>query len=93
MQFKYEETQDLLPIELEISSQDDFKRVTVSQRVASAEFVAPEGKTLTLSVISKDRTGQDALTAPPFTLTPETIEESHIGEWHITQPAFTIDLH
>ena len=92
VQFQYEETQDLLPTDLEISSQDDLKRVTVSQRVACAEFVAAEGQSLTLSVISKDRTGQEALTAPPFTLTPETIEESLIGEWHITQPAFTIDL-
>jgi hypothetical protein len=93
LQFKYEETQDLLPSELDISGAGDFKRVTVSQRVASAEFVAAEGQAVTLSVVSKDRTGQDALTAPPFTLSPETIEESLVGEWHITQPALTIDLH
>jgi len=93
IQFKYEETADLLPSELEISGADDFKRVIVSQKVATAEFVAAEGQSVTLSVISKDRTGQDALTAPPFILSPEIIEDSHIGEWHITQPALTIDLY
>ena len=92
IQFKYEETADLLPSELEISGADDFKRVIVSQKVATAEFVAAEGQSVTLSVISKDRTGQDGLTAPPFTLTPETIDDSSIGDWHIMQPAVTLDL-
>jgi len=92
LQFKYEETQDLLPSELEISCAGDFRRATVSQKAASVEFVAAEGQTVTLSVISKDRTGQDGLTAPPFTLTPETIDDSSIGDWHIMQPAVTLDL-
>merc|ERR1712106_1064687 len=93
IQFKYEETEALLPSELDISCAGDFKRVIVSQKVATAESVAAEGQSVTLSVISKDRTGQDALTAPPFILSPDIIEDSHIGEWHITQPALTIDLY
>lgn len=93
IQFKFEENQDLLPAELEICGADDFKRVTVSQKVATVEFVAVEGQNVTLSVLPKDRTGQDALTAPPFTLSPENIGDSLLGEWHITQPALTLDLY
>eukprot|EP00092_Neocalanus_flemingeri_P004003 GFUD01004309.1.p1 GENE.GFUD01004309.1~~GFUD01004309.1.p1 ORF type:complete len:715 (+),score=200.07 GFUD01004309.1:151-2295(+) len=90
--FKYEESQALLPSELEISCANDFKRVNVSQKLANAEFVVAEGQNVTLSVISKDRTGQDDLTAPPFTLCPENIADSLLGDWHILQPALTIDL-
>jgi len=93
VQFKYEENQDLLPYELEISGTSDPKRVIVSQNVATAEFVADEGRNVKLSVISKDRTGQADLTAPPFTLTPESIADSLVGEWHIIQPELTLDLH
>jgi len=93
VQFKYEENQDLLPYELEISGTSDPKRVIVSQNVATAEFVADEGRNVKLSVISKDRTGQADLTAPPFTLTPESIADALVGEWHIIQPELTLDLH
>ena len=93
LQFKYEDCGGLVPWELHIyfiSEQgvesENYKVVPISDNAATAEFTVSNDEKVTMKIYSKEKSGQDHLTAPTFTISPETASIVTLGDWHLVQP-------
>jgi len=102
LQFKYEESQKLLPTNLRVSpvsgetEEEDFvKTVSVTDNAATLEFLIEDkdevkGDHLRLRVSSKERDGGDHLSAPPFSLEVASLSLVTLGEWHLAEPTLLL---
>ena len=94
LQFKYEDHGGLVPWEINIyflsddgAESDNYKVLPISDNTGTAEFTVQTEDRLELVVYSKERAGQDHMTAPPFSL---TLGPATLGAWHSVQPNIKI---
>ena len=63
-----------------------FWNLPLSDNSASAEFTVSNDEQVMMRIYSKEKTGQDHLTAPVFNISPETASIVTLGDWHLVQP-------
>ena len=93
LQFKYEDHGGLVPWEINIyfiseegAESENYKVVPISDNTGTAELTVEKDVQLCMMIYSKERTGQDHITAPAFTISPELAGTVTLGEWHLVQP-------
>ena len=97
LQFKYEDHGGLVPWEINIyfisedgTESENYKVVPISDNTGTAELTVEKDVQLSMTVYSKERSGQDHITAPAFTISPELAGTVSLGEWHLVQPSIKI---
>ena len=97
VELKYEEQGGLVPWEINIyfisrdgGESDNYKVVPISDNTGTVELTVDNEERLEMMIYSKERSGQDHLTAPPFTISPEQAGTVTLGEWHLVQPTLRI---
>ena len=93
LQLKYEDHGGLVPWEINLymvsregGESENYKVVPISDNTATAELTVDNEERLEMMIYSKERSGQDHLTAPPFSISPELAGSVTLGEWHLVQP-------
>ena len=98
LQFKYEDqSSGLVPWEINIyfiseegAESENYKVVPISDNTGTAELTVEKDAQLSMMVYSKERSGQDHITAPAFTISPEMAGTVSLGEWHLVAPIIKI---
>ena len=97
LQFKYEDHGGLVPWEINIYfiscegvESENYKVVPISDNTGTAELTVEKEAQLSMMVYSKEKSGQDHITAPAFTISPELAGTVSLGEWHLVQPIIKI---
>jgi len=93
LQIKYEDIGGLVPWELHIyfitkeeEESENYKVVPISDNIATAEFTVSNDEQIMMRMYSKEKSGQDHITAPTFTICPEMATAVTLGDWHLVQP-------
>merc|ERR1719419_521753 len=102
IQFKYEESQKLLPSSLIVTNQsckgaeEREKTVTVSDNSAVVEFliedISEDTSTTNFTVSSVEKQGDIHLTAPGFSISAQSLREVTLGDWHLANPVIILQL-
>ena len=97
LQFKYEDLGSLVPWEINIyfiseegAESENYKVLPISDNTGTTELTVEKDAQLSLMVYSKERSGQDHITAPAFTITPEPAGTVSLGDWHLVQPVVRV---
>ena len=93
LQIKYEDCGGVMPWELHIyfltaegEESENYKVVPISDNIATVEFTVNNEEKILMKMYSKEKSGQDHITAPTFTISPEMSNTVTLGEWHLVQP-------
>ena len=94
LQIKYEDCGGVVPWELHIyfitaetgEESENYKVVPISDNIATVEFTVNNDERILMRLYSKEKSGQDHITAPTFTISPELSNTVTLGEWHLVQP-------
>jgi len=102
IQFKYEESQKLLPSSLIVTNQsckgaeEREKTVIVSDNSAVVEFliedISEDTSTTNFTVSSVEKQGDIHLTAPGFSISAQSLREVTLGDWHLANPVIILQL-
>ena len=93
LKINYEDSGGLVPWELHIyfvssvgTESENYKVVPISDNTACTEFTVTNDEEVEMKFYSKEKTGQDHITAPTFTIHPQMAGPVTLGDWHLVQP-------